>query len=97
MTKNVVNTYTLGDETPSVADAPCLTLEEVKVAKSSLSKAKKVRIFRTKCKKRVRFLDEQKPTTDPFRDRFIRFFRFLWSCTSTVRTALSKSKSAFIV
>lgn len=96
MTKNVVNTCSLKDETPQVADATIVSLIEVKVAKSSLSKAKKTSIFRTRCKKRVRFLDEQK-LADSFCDRFLRFFRFLSSCTSTVRTAISKSKSVFIV
>lgn len=47
-------------------------------------------------KKKVRFLDVEEPKKATFRERFSRFFHFLWQCTrTTVATALRKFESIY--
>lgn len=68
--------------------------DEVKTQKSNLVKSKRFEIKdkRKTVKKRVTFADtELIPRKISFRERFVQFFHYIWSCTrSTVQIVLSK-------
>lgn len=97
MTKNVESVYTIEDAKPNLScESEAVYDNEVRTTKSSLAVCKKTWLFRGRCKKRVRFLDEIQPQNS-LGERFVHFFRFLWTCTRTVTTALSKSESFNIV
>lgn len=87
MTKNVESTCCIEAE-PTLSEV--VYENEVKT-KSSLAVCKKTWLFRGRCKKRVRFLDEIQPRYS-LCERFVRFFHFIWTCTRTVTTVLSKSE-----
>lgn len=67
---------------------------KVKIYKPSLVKN---RLNKKRGKnKKVRFLDVEEPKKATFRERFSRFFHFLWQCTrTTVATALRKFESIY--
>lgn len=93
MTKNVESACTIESAKPNLSCESEVVYEtEVKTTKSSLATCKKTWVFGGRCKKRVRFLDEIQPQNS-FCERFVSFFRFLWSCTRTVTTVLSNSES----
>lgn len=93
MTKNVESVCSIEDAKRNLScESEVVYENEVKTTKSSLSPCKRTWIFRGRCKKRVRFLDEI-PPQNSLCERLVRFFRFLWTCTRTVSTVLSKSES----
>lgn len=92
ITKNVESACTIEDAKPNLSCESVVAYEnEVKTTKSSLAACKKTWIFGGRCKKRVRFFDEIQPPSS-LCERFVSFFRFLWTCTRTVTTVLSKSE-----
>jgi hypothetical protein len=84
MVKNVVT-----EKSSDVED--CVV--SVKCTKSSLVKYRVngKRVHERTCKKRVRFSDQNSDVDRvPAWRRFVRFFNFLWNCTRSVGTVLSK-------
>lgn len=66
------------------------TLNVVKIAGPSVLKSTKPG-KKKKSRKRVHFIDSEPLEDNTFRERLVRFFRYLWTCTRrTVNTVLSK-------